>query len=115
MAHSSLPSSASATVVLNTPSYDVILPSAMVSSSTDMPNLAASGCSNWVRTIRAARSTAPPDTQVCRPRAAGPAGGWSVSAGTTTTSSTPSTSWTICRASVAKPCPVSTAAQITVA
>ena len=45
----------------------------MVSNSADMPNLAASGCRSWVRTIFAARSTAPPDTQVWRPRAAGPA------------------------------------------
>ena len=74
VAHSSLPSIASVTVVDSTPSYEVILPSVIWSSSVDMPNLWASGWSSWVRTIFAARSTAPPETQVWRPRAAGPAG-----------------------------------------
>ena len=68
-----------------------------------------------MRTIFAARSTAPPETQVWRPRQPGPAGGWSVSTGATWTSSMPSVSWTICRARVVKPWPVSTAAQMTVA
>jgi hypothetical protein len=67
------------TVVESTPSYDVILPSVIWSSSVDMPNLWASGWRSCVRTILAARSTAPPETQVWRPWAAGPAGGWSVS------------------------------------
>ena len=39
VAHSSLPSIASVTVVDSTPSYEVILPSAIWSSSVDMPNL----------------------------------------------------------------------------
>lgn len=43
------------------------------------------------------------------------AGGWSVSTEATCTSSTPSVSCTIWRASVEKPWPVSTAAQMTVA
>ncbi len=115
VAHSSLPSSASATGMPSTPSYEVILPSAICSSSTDIPKSAAIGWSSWWRTISAARSTAPPDTQVCRPRAAGPATAWSLSAGAMYTSLTPSTLCTICRASVAKPWPASTAAQITVA
>ncbi len=115
VAHSSLPSSASVTVVERTPSYDVILPSLIWSSSVDMPNLWASGWRSCVRTILAARSTAPPDTQVCRPWQAAPAVGWSVSTGATCTSSTPSVSWTICRARVVKPWPVSTAAHRTVA
>ncbi len=115
VAHSSLPSSASVTVVDSTPSYEVILPSVIWSSSVDIPNWWARGCSSCARTILAARSTAPPDTQVCRPWPLGPAGGWSVSTAATCTSSMPSVSWTICRASVAKPCPVSTAAHSTVA
>ncbi len=45
------------------------------------PEVAAIGCSSWWRTISAARSTAPPETQVCRPRAEGPAIDWSLSAG----------------------------------
>ncbi len=115
VAHSSLPSSASVTVVDRTPSYEVILPSVIWSSSVDMPNLWASGWRSWVRTIFAARSTAPPETQVCRPWAAGPAGGWSVSTGATCTSSMPRVSCTTWRASVEKPEPVSTAEQMTVA
>jgi hypothetical protein len=115
VAQSSLPASSSATVVDSTPSYEVILPSAMLSSSVDMPNLAASGWRSWARTIFAARSTAPPETQVCRLRAPAPAGGWSVSTEATCTSSMPRVSCTICRARVVKPWPVSTAAQSTVA
>lgn len=80
-----------------------------------MPNWWASGWSSCVRTILAARSTAPAETQVWRLWQEGPAGGWSVSTGATATSSIPRVSWTICRASVVNPCPVSTAAQMTVA
>ncbi len=81
VAQSSLPSRASPTGMPSTPSYEVILPSAIESSSTDMPKFAAIGWSSWWRTISAARSTAPPETQVCRPRAEGPAIDWSLSTG----------------------------------
>ncbi len=106
---------ASVTDIENAPSYEVMRPSWICRSSVDMPSLWAIGWRSWVRTIFAARSTAPPDTHVWRPCAAGPAGGWSVSTGATATSSTPRISWTIWRASVPKPWPVSTAAQMTVA
>ena len=94
------------------PSRLTTRPSTMSSSTGDWNCSWPTRARSWARTARHACSTAPPDIIVWRLAEVEPAEPIDVSAGATTTSSTPSIVRAICCTRVTNPWPTSAAAHV---